>query len=352
MSEFVVEKSQLLKGLIESELKPHVKKVDCEAFYAEGFLKKLGEAGLFSSTNKSQKEYILDEMYLVEETAKTCMTTAFCLWCHLAGLTYVRNTSNLALKNKFLPLLESGELLAATGLSNPMKYYAGLESLHLRAKRVEGGYVVSGVLPAVSNLGAGHWFGIIANVSDSQRFTGFVSCDADGLRMKEKSEFLGANGSATYSCQFDNVFIPDESVLAEDADVFVETIRPAFVLYQIPLGLGVTEESIASVEKVVPRQNGCNVFLGKQASDLDSSVGEIREKVERLFAGEQFEWKEIAKVRLATAYLTLEAVQTSMLHTGSSGYLRDCGPSRRLREAYFYANLTPTVKHLEKVLCS
>ena len=48
----------------------------------------------------------------------------------------------------------------------------------------------------------------------------------------------------------------------------------------------------------------------------------------------------------------VEAVQASMLHNGSAGYLKDSAPSRRLREAYFYANLTPTVKHLEKVLYS
>ncbi|MFE4240605.1 hypothetical protein [Peribacillus butanolivorans] len=39
-----------------------------------------------------------------------------------------------------------------------------------------------------------------------------------------------------------------------------------------------------------------------------------------------------------------------MMHNGSAGYLKDSAPSRRLREAYFFANLTPTVKHLEKVL--
>jgi hypothetical protein len=30
--------------------------------------------------------------------------------------------------------------------------------------------------------------------------------------------------------------------------------------------------------------------------------------------------------------------------------LQQSDPSRRLRESYFLANLTPTVKHLEKVL--
>ena len=49
----------------------------------------------------------------------------------------------------------SGALLGGTGLSNPMKALAGIEDFKLRAERVAGGYVVSGVLPWVSNLGDG-----------------------------------------------------------------------------------------------------------------------------------------------------------------------------------------------------
>ena len=36
---------------------------------------------------------------------------------------------------------------------------------------------------------------------------GFVSCDAEGLQ-KEKVDYLGINGSATYACSFNDVFIP------------------------------------------------------------------------------------------------------------------------------------------------
>lgn len=283
MSKNVVEKPIILEKIIEQELKPYIKKIDVEAFYAESFLRKLGESGLFSSVNKSQKEYILDEMHLVEETSKTCMTTAFCLWCHLAALTYVRNTNNELFKLKFLPLLENGKLLAATGLSNPMKYYAGLENLHLSAKQTNGGYILSGVLPAVSNLGENHWFGVIANVNETKRVMCFVPCKVDGLKLKGKIEFLGANGSATYSCQFDNVFIPDEWVLSENADQFVEIIRPAFVLYQIPLGLGVIKDSITSIEKIHQRQNGCNRYLKRQSSELQELVDQTQEKVKTYF---------------------------------------------------------------------
>ena len=340
----------LLENIINEDLKPYVKRIDAEAYYAENYLRKLGEAGFLSSENKSKKDTIMDEMYLVKETAKVCMTTAFCLWCHLAALTYVRNTKNEKLKNELLPALESGEILGGTGLSNPMKFYAGLENLHLSAKKVEGGYLVSGVLPSVSNLGKGHSFGFVAGLDDTEQIMGIVSCDVEGLQLKEKVDYLAINGSATYACSFKDVFIPNENILSEDAGAFIEVIRPAFLLYQIPLGLGVTQASIESIEKVCQRQNGCNQYLKNRPEDFRQEEEKIQAKIQTLFDQERVSFKEIAAIRLQSAYLTLEAVQASMLHNGSAGYLQNCAPSRRLREAYFFANLTPTIKHLEKVL--
>ncbi|WP_203555152.1 acyl-CoA dehydrogenase family protein [Bacillus sp. B15-48] len=350
MDSGVLKKTSILEKIINEELKPYVKKIDVEAFYAENYIRKLGEAGLLSSVNKTEKEYLSDEMYLVEETAKLCMTTAFCLWCHLAAMTYVRKAKNEQLKSKLLSSLEKGEILAGTGLSNPMKFYAGLENLHLSAKRVKDGYLISGVLPSVSNLGKEHWFGFIAGVNEHQQMMGVVPCNVEGLKLKEKIDYLGINGSATYACSFKDVFVPDEWVITENAATFVEEIRPAFISYQIPLGLGVTQASIESIEKVCQKQNGCNQFLKKQPQDLRNGLVEIKEQIQSLNQRENVHWKEIAAIRLKTAYLTLEAVQASMLHNGSAGYLKDCAPSRRLREAFFFANLTPTVKHLEKVL--
>ncbi|WP_338473169.1 acyl-CoA dehydrogenase family protein [Niallia sp. XMNu-256] len=343
-------RTAVLQTIIEKELKPYVRKIDTEAFYAESYLRKLGEEGFFSSENKSVTQYIVNEMELVGETAKVCMTTAFCVWCHLAALTYVRNTKNAGLKNKLLPSLEKGEILAGTGLSNPMKYYAGFEKLHLSAKPTDGGYIVSGVLPSVSNLGEDHWFGFVAGINETEQIMCIVPCNAEGLKLKERVDYLGLNGSATYACSFTDVFISNEWVVSEDAKGFIEEIRPAFLSYQIPLGLGVTQASVTSIEKVCQRQNGCNQYLTKQPEDLKEKEQLIQKKLDSIYSSDRLNWKDIAAVKLETSYLTLDAAQASMLHNGSAGYIQDSPPSRRLREAYFFANLTPTIKHLEKIL--
>lgn len=346
------EAKSVLADLLNNQLKPLVRKIDTKAYYPREFFENIGKYGFLLSAGLSKKEVLAREIQLVEKTAKICMTTAFTLWCHLAALTYLRTCENSYLKQEVLPLLESGKTLGGTGLSNPMKYYDGLESLHLQAERTQEGYIINGHLPSVSNLGPNHWFGIIASVNEKQRIMAFVPCHAQGLALKEKLDYLGLNGSATYACTFNDVFIPDQWIISEHADDFVQKIRPVFLIYQIPLGLGVTAASIQSMKKIQNKQNGCNRYLSIQPEELENELTSIREEIYRLVQSPDLtqHCEDLLRIRLNITYLTLKAVHGSMLHHGGAGYLQQSDPSRRLREAYFFANLTPTVKHLEKLL--
>lgn len=349
-----------LHQLIITELSPNIKKIDKEAFYAEKFLRLLGEQGFLLSQEKSVQQRLADEVYLVKEIAKVCMTTAFCLWCHLASLTYIRNTENKQLQTAVLPLLENGKLLGGTGLSNPMKHLAGLENLHLKATVTDGGYFVSGTLPYISNLGdsQGFGFGFVAEVENAaefgkpERIIGFVRCGEADLSLHPRVNYIGLNGSATYACQFKNKFIAKEAIISEDADAFIDKIRSHFIAYQIPLSLGVMESSITSIERVKKKQNGCNQHLKIQPNDLRGKSDKLQSVFMTLLKQEKIDNKQLLQLRLTSAYDVLEAVQTAMLHHGGSAYLKDSTPDRKLREAYFYANLTPTIKHLEKSLSS
>lgn len=338
-----------LDSLLKNDLKPLVRSIDEKAYYPREFLLSLGKHGFLSSAGKSVAEAAGQEVHVVKEVSSYCMTTGFNLWCHMAALTYVRHTENKELKERFLPLLENGEILGATGLSNPMKYYAGLEKLHLKAERVQGGYVLHGGLPAVSNLGEDHWFGAIAATEGEQRVMAFVSCGQEGISLKEKSSYLGLNGSATYGVKFDNVFIPDAQILAENADSFVQSIRPYFVTYQVPIGLGVIEAALQSMKKCVNKQGGVNELLPVQPQEIETRLRKAETAFHSLIAS-GVSWKEMLEVRRTTAYLTMEAVHAAMMHAGGAAYLQASPDSRRLREAYFFVNLTPTVKHLEKML--
>ncbi|WP_276355050.1 acyl-CoA dehydrogenase family protein [Cohnella caldifontis] len=341
-----------IADLVDEHLKPYVKRIDGEAFYPEAYLRALGGEGHLPGPEADEAETLRAGVTAIRETSRACLTTGFNLWCHMAALTYVRYGESPALRERLLPRLADGSLLGGTGLSNPMKFYAGLDKIYLRAEKDGGGYRVTGTLPMVSNLGDDHWFGIVADAG-SNRIMAFVPCASAGLTRTEQLGFLGLNGSATYACRFDDVHLPAEYVLSEQADELVRKIRPSFILYQIPLGLGLIASSADGVRGMSGKQGGCNSYLRVQADDLESDFSALNERLCRLMEAERLDqedlWRDLVRLRLDVVYAALRAAQCGMLHTGSSGYKMGSDASRRLREAYFLANLTPTVRHLEKM---
>ncbi|EZH66618.1 hypothetical protein DH09_11910 [Bacillaceae bacterium JMAK1] len=342
----------MLEQWLKTELKPLVQEIDLEGFYPKQILQGLGEQGCFSSSNhQSYLQSVQQEVDTVRLVSKYCMTTGFIAWCHLAAITYVRHTKNESLKKRLLAPLESGEVLGGTGLSNPMKNYANLEPLHLKARRVDGGYEVTGTLPSVSNLGEDHWFGAVAKVENEDRNVMiFVECRGERLDLKEKKDYVGINGSATYAVRFLDLFVPTEQVLAEDADAFIKTIRPYFLVYQIPLGFGVTEASIASSESALKKQNGCNAYMEEQPDQVKRDLAHQQERLAEQFQNEPLIWESLLPIRKASAEDAVKAAHMTMLHVGGPAYLRKSHPARRLREAYFLVNLTPTIRHLDKMM--
>lgn len=342
---------QLLEQIIETKLKPFVKKIDEEAFYAKSYLETLGKEGFYQVKDLSERDVILRRIAIIEETAKTCMTTAFCIWCHLAATTYITHSKNTVLKEKVLPKLLNGELLAGTGLSNPLKSFAKLEKLHLKAKKVNGGYVIQGTLPAVSNIGEDHGFAVIAEVNEDEKVMCFVYGNQNGLTLKQRIGFIGVNGSSTYCCLFNEVFIPNEQVITSEVDEYIEEIRTRFITYQIPLALGVTASCIEMMEKLAKKhkliKDNINRFLPVQPKDLKQKHDRLRSRIFELVSEKSLDWAQLIELRLNSVYLTLEAVQASMLHNGGRGYVKSSVAERKLREAYFLVNLTPTIKHLE-----
>jgi alkylation response protein AidB-like acyl-CoA dehydrogenase len=344
-------KNEVLEQIINEQLKPIIRNIDQEGFYPKEFLKAVGGSGLLDSNKLKNEDIRFRELQLIEGTSKYCMTTAFTLWCHLGALTSVRMSNNLFLKNELLPLLETGEVLGGTGLSNALKYYAGLDTIRLKAERVEGGYTISGMLPSVSNLGEGHWFVILASLNQNQRVVCMIPVNSKGLKLKRRSSFVGLNGSATYSCNFYEVFVPNRWVVTEEADKFISKIRPILALYQIPLGIGVADASLQSILDSSSKNIEANQHVKPKPEELKQQLQLIREKTyeQVQFSDLTKNEKEILLTRLDIVHLTSKAVYADMLYAGGYAYMKDSEPFRRLRESYFLINLTPTVKQLEKL---
>ncbi|MEL6940190.1 MAG: acyl-CoA dehydrogenase family protein [Cyanobacteria bacterium J06598_1] len=362
-----------LRTVINQTLTPKVQDIDLKGEFPEQIMHDIGTAGAFSHAVSTQYEGsgkgLKYAVQSIEEVSKDCLSTGFITWCQVACTWYLENTENAALREKLLPEVASGRVLAGTGLSNPMKHFADIEKIALSATRVDGGYVVNGMLPWVSNLGAGHYFGIAAKMTDStgadtddhtsdSYMMAMVSDELEGMSLRCNAHFIALEGTGTYSCLFRDSFIPDELVLAAPCAEYVDSIRPGFMLTQVGMGLGLTASCIELMRRSNKRLGHVNRYLDDQVEDIDADLQAARQRTYEIanrlnectgIADASLN-KEIVQARATASELALRSSQGAMLHAGARAYVKGSAAERKLREAYFVAIVTPALKHLKKVL--
>ena len=351
-----------LTELIASELAPNVVDIDLKGLYPGDFLKQLGALGGLGSLTPVEHggtaRGLTHAIQLIEEVSKECVSTGFLLWAEYALQWYVINSANRELAAEMLPRMARGEVLGGTAQSNSMKSCVGIEEARLKARRVEGGYVINGVLPWVSNIGLDHWFHMGATLPDTPGLViGLVHGSTSGLTLMQNAHFIGMEGTNTFACQFREVFLPDSRVVCHTGEfnAFRDRTKSAFILMQMGMGLGLIDACVAMMKRADKQFGHVNRFLDVQADALEAELDAARtatyalaEKIER--DGSAPHVRETLEVRLAGSELSLKAANAAMLHMGAKGYLSNNAAQRRLREAYFIAIVTPAIKHLRMEL--
>ena len=328
--------------------------IDHEGFYPTDILRALGQAGAFGAhleRNGQNTGLAIDAM---REIARNCGSTGFLAWCHDVCGLYLEQSGNPALTGVMLDEHACANTLGGTALSNPMKTFAGIEKMLLRAKRVQGGYRVSGALPWVSHIGRGQYCGAIAGVylddgSTSHEIMFLLRC-TDDVVLRPCPEFSGMEGTSTWGLRLDDYFVGEDALIADPAKPFIARVRAAFILLQTGWALGVTQGGIESMLEVEPLLGHVNKFLNDRPDDMQAELDDLSQRIQTLaltpFDGSTDYVLSVLDARAQSAELSLRASQSALLHQGARGYMMNTAPQRRIREAHFVAIVTPAIKHL------
>ena len=352
-------------GIIaRKELAPLALAIDEGTVYPDALLRRLGEIGAWGSHQPENGAADLRcAIQSIAALGEVCGATAFMAWCQNTLVWYAANSANPALTAKFADKFASGQILGGTGLSNPMKSFFGIEKLKLKGRKVEGGYVVRGALPWVSNLGPDHFFGTIFEREDEGGGTAkggpgivmfLADCANPAITLQPCKPFLAMDGTGTYAVQFRDVFVPDELILAEPAGPFVKKIRAGFILLQAGMALGLIKDCIQIMDEVDAPLRHVNRFLPQQPVQFRELHAEFEKETMALaldpYNADDSYWRRVVALRLRAGDASVAAAHAAMLHCGARGYLKSHRAQRRLREAYFVAIVTPATKQLRKML--
>lgn len=352
-------------GIIaRKELAPLAAAIDEGTVYPDALLRRLGEIGAWGSHQPENGAADLRcAIQSIAALGEVCGATAFMAWCQNTLVWYAANSGNSALASRFADKFASGQILGGTGLSNPMKSFFGIEKLKLKGRKVDGGYVVRGALPWVSNLGPDHFFGTIFEREDDGGGTAkggpgivmfLADCADPAITLQPCKPFLAMDGTGTYAVQFRDVFVPDELILAEPAGPFVKKIRAGFILLQAGMALGLIKDCIQIMDEVDAPLRHVNRFLPQQPIQFRELHAEFEKETMALardpYNTDDAFWRRVVALRLRAGDASVAAAHAAMLHCGARGYLKSHRAQRRMREAYFVAIVTPATKQLRKML--
>lgn len=333
------------------ELAPRVREIDGGA-YPEDIMRALGATGAYGAHVGSQPR-LSETIEAISTVAEHCISTAFCMWCQDALSWYIASSDNPSVA-ELGRKVASGAVLGGTGLSNPMKTFFGIEKMRLKGKRVEGGYIVRGSLPWVSNVGEDGFFGMVFETEDGKRIMAVGSCAQDGIKTVLDHDFVAMGGTATRAVQIRDAFVPDDMILADPIDDYLKKIRPGFVLMQCGMAIGMIRSSIALMRQVERQLGHVNKYLEDQPEDFEAMLteaeAELAELVKTPYDTSIAYFRRVVELRLLGGEAAMKAAHAAMLHQGARGYVSSGAAQRRLREAYFIGIVTPATKQLRKML--
>jgi alkylation response protein AidB-like acyl-CoA dehydrogenase len=198
-------------------------------------------------------------------------------------------------KEKYLPRLVRGELLAAYALTEPL---AGSDALAARTRAdlsPDGRhYILNGQKMWITNGGAADLFIVFAKVG-GEKFTAFIVERAfGGLTSGAEEHKMGIRGSSTTAIYFDNVKVPVENVLGEigRGHVIAFNILNIGRLKLGPAVMGGAKSILSTTIKYAKQRKAFGVSI--------ASFGAIQHKLAemaiRIFATESMVWRVVGLI--------------------------------------------------------
>ena len=131
------------------------------------------------------------------------------------GMLPILYFGSKAQKEKYLPPMMDGSLVASYCLTEPTSGSDALAAKTTAMEDEDGNYVINGQKMWISNAGYAGLFIVFAQVN-GEHFTGFlVEKNSEGLTLGAEEEKLGIHGSSTRQVFFENVVVGKDAVLGE-----------------------------------------------------------------------------------------------------------------------------------------
>lgn len=345
------EERQMLRDMVrdfaQNELKPFTRQIDEEESIPEHIIKKIAELGLlgaafpieYGGSGFGEVGYCLAQ----EEIGRVCLSTATFIGAHQSiGSNAIYIGGSEELKHKYMPLLASGEKIAAFALT---EQGAGSDAFNLQTKAEQDGdnWIINGEKMWITNAPFADVFSVFARTK--RGITGFVvDRDMPGVATGAPEKKLGIRGSKTSTVTFDNVVVPKDNIIGSEGKGFIVAMK---TLDAGRLGLGAAclgackqllEMSVAyskqrkQFNEPISNFQAVQFMLAEMATEIYSTESLVYRTAHRYDTKEMLS-RESAIVKLVSSEALNKCVDLAMQIHGGMGFSRELDIERYYRDS-------------------
>ncbi|GAB4255998.1 MAG: acyl-CoA dehydrogenase [Vicingaceae bacterium] len=225
--------ADMIRDFAEKNIRPNMMKWDETQEFPVQVFKQLGELGLmgvlvpqeYGGSGMTYNEYVT----VISEIAKVCGSIGLSVAAHNSLCTgHILQFGNEEQKKKWLPKLATGEWIGAWGLT---EHNTGSDAGGMNTTAVKDGneWVLNGAKNFITHAISGNIAVVIARTGekgDSRGMTAFViEKGTPGFSSGKKEDKLGMRASETAELIFDNCRVPQENVLGNVGEGFIQAMK-------------------------------------------------------------------------------------------------------------------------------
>jgi hypothetical protein len=324
------------------EITPNIMVWDEASEFPLAVVKKLGAMGLlgiiFPSEYGGAGLGYLDYALAIEELSAVDGSLGLTVAAHNSlGTNHIFLAGNEQQKKKYVPLLASGEWLAAWGLTEPG---SGSDAAGARTTAVRKGdrYVLNGNKTFITN---GHYadVAVIIAVTDKTKGTHGLSAfvvekGTQGFRPGKKENKLGLRASDTSELIFEDCEIPEENLLGVEGEGFVDAMRVldggriSIAALSLGIARGALDAALKYVKerrqfgKAIAEFQGIQWKLADMATELDAARLLTQRAAVLKDAGRKVT-RESAMAKLMASEVAVRICNDAVQLFGGYGFIKD-----------------------------
>ncbi len=350
------ESDQLLRRAIRDfsvrELEPGARERDAAESFDAALYRKVGDLGLTGLGIAPERDGggggLLQTAIATEELARFDPSMSLTLLASLSLATIgIERFGTDAQKDRYVPPLARGEAVGAFCLTEPNAGSdAASGSTHAAPK--DGGYLLNGAKTYITNGDVADTLLVFAIAEPGSRAKGIVSliveAGAPGLEARKQHGKLGMRASTTSDIYFDDVFVPDENLVAPAGAGFkvamqiLDASRPIIGAQAVGIAQGAFDLALKHVNQrkqfgqTIAGFQGVQWMLADMATQLEAARLLTYQAASLHDDGLPFA-KEASMAKLFASETATRVADTALQLHGGIGYFKESPVERYYRDA-------------------